>query len=129
MLLSYEGRTSGRTYMIPVGYADWSDDEVVSFSSRRWWVNLREDRRVTVVLRGRSREAHPVVEETLGRRAELLEELVRRHGPRAARRLFLGLPPDRAPTHAEALEAAERLAVVRFRLEADLRGPSGSTVR
>jgi hypothetical protein len=117
MLLSYEGRTSGRAYTIPIGYMWWGDDEVVSFSSRRWWVNLREDRRVTVVIRGRSREARPVVEAALERRAELLEELVRRYGPRAAGGLFLGLPPDRAPSHAEAMDVAGRTAVVRFRLQ------------
>jgi hypothetical protein len=43
-------------------------------------------------------------------------ELLHRHGAGAARGLFLGLPPDRAPSHPEALEAAARLAVVRFRL-------------
>jgi hypothetical protein len=116
MLLSYEGRTTGRAYTIPVGYVPWGDDEVVSFSTHRWWVNLREGRPVTVVVRGRRREALPIVEEAIERRAELLEELVRRHGPRTARTLYLGLPPDRAPTSAEALEAAGRLAVVRFRL-------------
>jgi hypothetical protein len=117
MLLSYEGRTSGRAYTIPIGYVWWDDDEVVSFSSRRWWVNLREDRRVTVVIRGRAYEARPVVEAALELRAELLEELVRRHGPRAVRALFLGLPPDRAPSRAEAMDVAGRTAVVRFRLK------------
>jgi hypothetical protein len=117
MLLSYAGRSSGRSYTIPVGYARWGDDEVVSFSSRRWWVNLRAGRPVTVVLEGRRRVAVPEVVEPLERRAGLIEEMVVRHGPRAARRLFLGLPADRAPSYAEALEAAGRLAVVRFRLE------------
>jgi hypothetical protein len=117
LLLTYRGRTSGRTYTIPVGYVDRSDGEVVSFSSRGWWVNLLEGRPVTVLLRGRRRDAVPAVVETPERRAELIEELVRRHGPRAARRLFLGLPADRMPTRTEVLDAAGRLAVVRFRLE------------
>jgi hypothetical protein len=118
MLLTYRGRTSGRTYSIPVGYVAWSDDEVVSFSSRGWWVNLVDGRPVTVRLRGRRRDAVPVVVATPERRTELIEELVRRHGPRAARRLFLGLPADRVPTRSEMLDAAGRLAAVRFQLEA-----------
>jgi hypothetical protein len=118
LLLSYVGRTSGRPYTIPIGYVPWGEDEILSFSSRRWWVNLREGEPVTMVIRGRRRTARPAVEESLEGRAELLEELVRRRGPRAARRLFLGLPTDRPPTHAEALDAASRIAAVRFRLAA-----------
>lgn len=117
MLLSYVGRSTGRSYTIPVGYVPWGDDEVVSFSSRRWWINLPEGRPVTVVIRRRRRTAVPTVVGTPERRAELIEELVGRQGPRAARRLFLGLPAERAPTHTEALEAAGRLAAVRFHLE------------
>lgn len=116
MLLSYVGRRTGRAFTIPVGYFPWGDDEVVAFSSRRWWVNLRDGRPVTLVIRGRHRVADPMVEGSLERRADLLQDVVRRHGPRAARRLYLGLPPDRPPSRAEALRAAGRTAVVRFRL-------------
>jgi hypothetical protein len=115
MLLSYRGRRSGTDYTIPIAYFPWGENDVLSFSSRSWWVNLREDRTVTLTVRGRRLDARPVVEESVERRADIVGELVRRFGPRAARVLFLGLPPRRAPSAAEALEAARRAAVIRFR--------------
>jgi hypothetical protein len=115
MLLSYVGRRSGTAYTIPITYFPWGENDVLSFSSRGWWVNLRDGRTVTLTIRGRRLDARPVVEESAERRAELVGELVRRFGPRAARVLFLGLPTRRAPSDTEALEAARRAAVIRFR--------------
>jgi hypothetical protein len=116
MLLSFTGRTSGVRHTIPVAYFAWGPAEVVSFSSRRWWMNLRGGRPVTLTIRGRRIDARPVLEESPERRAEILEELVGRFGPRATRILFLGLPSRRPPSSAEALEVARRAAVIRFRL-------------
>jgi hypothetical protein len=116
MLLEYRGRTSGRTYTIPVGYVAWGDDEVVAFTSRRWWTNLRDGRPVRVRLRGRWRRADPAVEGSLEERVATIQDLVRRFGPRAGRPFFLGLPCDRPPTPEEARWAAEATMTVRFRL-------------
>jgi hypothetical protein len=119
MLLTYTGRTSRVATTIPVAYFAWADDEIVSFSSRRWWVNLRDGQTVVLTIRGRRIDARPLVEESLERRAEILEELVRRFGPRATRILFLGLPSRRPPSSSEALDAARRAAAIRFRLLGD----------
>lgn len=116
MLLEYHGRTSGKSYTIPIGYFAWGDDALVSFSSRRWWTSLRDGRPVRLLVRGRWHEAVPTVAETLAEKTELLGEFVRRHGPRVTRRLLLGLPEDRAPTSEELRRAAEKSAIVRFRL-------------
>ncbi len=121
MLLEYVGSRSGSTYTTPVGYFAWDDGDLVSFSSSGWWRSLRDGRPVRLLVRGRWRGAVPTVQEDLGARADLLGEFVRRFGPRLARRFYLGLPRDRAPTREEELRAATSLAVVRFRTE-DRRG-------
>jgi hypothetical protein len=116
MLLSYTGRTSGRTYTTPVGYFAWGDGTLLSFSSSGWWRSLRDGRTVRLRLRGRWVDAFPVVEESPEARVELLAEFVRRYGPRLARRFYLDVPRDRPPTREELLRAASDRAVVRFRL-------------
>jgi hypothetical protein len=68
---------------------------------------------VRVLIRGRWLDAVPEVAPTSDARAELLAELVRR-GPRAARRLYLGLPTDRPPTTEQLHAAAARVAAVTF---------------
>ncbi|MGH2634641.1 MAG: nitroreductase/quinone reductase family protein [Actinomycetota bacterium] len=114
LLLTYTGRTSGRNHTIPIGYFRWDDETVVSFTSRRWWTNLRDGRPVRVLVRGRWGAAVPTVEETLDASVELLGELIRRHGPRVTRHLFLGLPRDRAPTPQELRRAAAGITAVTF---------------
>ncbi len=71
MLLVYRGRRSGRMYTFPVGYFTWGDDQVIAFSSARWWVNLRDGRTVRLLLRGRWQTARPVVAETLEAKTKL----------------------------------------------------------
>ena len=118
ILLEYTGRRSGRAYAIPIGYFRWEPDELLCFTSRRWWTNLRDGDAVSVVLRGRLREATPSVVRSLDERARLLREVARRFGPQAYRRIFASLPTDREPTEAEARAAADRLFAVRFVLRA-----------
>lgn len=40
MLLSCTIRKSGKGYTIPIGYFAWDTDEVMAFSTARWWTNL-----------------------------------------------------------------------------------------
>ena len=119
MLLEYTGRTTGRTYITPVGYFRWDERTVVSFSSAGWWRSLRNGRPVRLLIRRRWLDAVPAVESDPVARAHLLEEFVRRFGLRVARRFYLGLPSDRAPTDEELHRAASNRAVVRFRLSGD----------
>ena len=53
LLLSFQGRKSGKTYTIPLSYTQ-EGDTVLCFTRRgnTWWKNLREDTPVTVDLKG-----------------------------------------------------------------------------
>lgn len=86
MLLTCIGRISGRERTAPIGYFAWGDGVVISFSSARWWINLRDGRSVRLLMRGQWRSAVPVVAETLEEKAGLLGEFVTRHDPRTAHR-------------------------------------------
>ncbi|WP_067481029.1 hypothetical protein [Actinomadura hibisca] len=115
MLVSYTGARTGREYVFPVGFQFWEPREVWAFGARTGWMSgLRDGRPVTLVIRGRRFEATPVIVEERGEVADLLQELVRRKGPRAVKDPFLGLPPDREPTRAEALAAAGRARIARL---------------
>lgn len=98
MLVTYKGRKTGRQYTIPIGYFVWGQGELMSFSSARWWTNLRGSPPVTLLLKGRRVQAVPTVIEEHEAVIDTLEEFIKRLGPRAARRLPIGLPRDREPT-------------------------------
>jgi hypothetical protein len=58
--LSYTGRTSGRSFSIPVAYARDHDDLVVfvgDHDRKQWWRNFADPRSVRVLLRGREYDA------------------------------------------------------------------------
>ena len=52
MMLTFEGARSGRTYSFPVGYAE-DGEGLVTFTRFSWWKNFREQRPVSLRLRGR----------------------------------------------------------------------------
>lgn len=120
MLVSYQGRRSGRRYTIPVGYFPW-DDGVLAFSSARWWVNLRDGQSVQLTIRGREHSATATVYERPDDVGARIADFSARFGSKAARGLMLGLPADRAPTTAELERAAARTAIIHFHLPAPLR--------
>lgn len=65
LALSYTGRKSGKTYVLPVSYAQHGETLwVTSQRKRTWWRNLRGGAPVRLVLRGQAVAA----------RAEALEE-------------------------------------------------------
>ncbi|EPD97349.1 nitroreductase/quinone reductase family protein [Streptomyces albus] len=117
MLLTYEGTRTGRTYAIPVAYYRRDRQEVWAFGARTGWMsNFRTPRTVHLLLRGRELQAEARAVEDHDEVADLLEELIRCNGPRAVQDPFLGLPRNRPPTRDEALEAAARTRIARFRL-------------
>jgi len=109
VLLTYTGRKTGRQYTIPIGYFAWEEGELMSFSSARWWTNLRSSPPVTLLLKGHRVQAIPTVIDTL-------EEFIKRLGPRAARRLPIGLPRDREPTRDDLRNVPRGIALVQFQL-------------
>ena len=109
VLLTYTGRKTGRQYTIPIGYFAWEEGELMSFSSARWWTNLRSSPPVTLLLKGHRVQAIPTVIDTL-------EEFIKRLGPRATRRLPIGLPRDREPTRDDLRNVPRGIALVQFQL-------------
>lgn len=114
MLLEYAGSVSGRTYSIPIAYFAWDNGSILSFSGSRWWANLRDGRRVSLLIRGVRLTAVPTVIESLDARVELLTEFFRRYGPRVARQLRISLPWDRDPTPDELRSAAAKKMLIHF---------------
>lgn len=51
MVLTFDGARSGRTYSFPVGYAE-DGRGLVTFTRFAWWKNFREERPVSLRLRG-----------------------------------------------------------------------------
>jgi hypothetical protein len=101
MLLSYRGRKSGKVYTIPIGYFVWGTDELMGFTSARWWTNLRDGAPVTLLLKGQRLQAVPTVIHEREAVISTLEEFIGRLGLATARKLPVGLPADRAPTQVE----------------------------
>lgn len=101
MLLTYTGRKTGKQYTIPIGYFAWDTDELMAFSSARWWTNVRDGKPVTLLVKGRQVEAVPTVVHEREAVIKTLEAFIERLGARMARRLMPGLPADREPTQAD----------------------------
>ena len=117
MLLSYKGRKSGTVYTIPIGYFVWDADELMAFTSARWWLNLRDGAPVTLLLRGQRLEAIPTVIHGREAVSGTLEEFIGRLGLVTARKLPVGLPPDRAPTKAELRAIPPNATFVHFKIK------------
>jgi len=116
MLLEFTGRKTGRRYVVPVAYHDWADGEVFAVSTRPTWPrNLRGGQPVRLRIRGRWRQAKPVITEDPTEVADLLGEFVARNGPGPTGKLRIGLPTDRVPTREELLVAGGRVRAGRFR--------------
>jgi hypothetical protein len=116
MLVTYKGRKTGKRYTIPIGYFAWGEGELMSFSSARWWTNLRGGTPVTLLLKGHRVEAVPTVIEEREAVIDTLEEFIKRLGPRAARRLPIGLPRDRKPTQDDLRTAPQGIALIHFKI-------------
>jgi hypothetical protein len=98
MLLSYSGRKSGKRYTIPIGYFVWDTDELMAFTTARWWTNLRDGRPVMLLVKGQRLQAVPTAIHEREAVSAALEEFIKRLGLATARKLPLGLPADREPT-------------------------------
>jgi hypothetical protein len=59
MLITYRGRKSGKAFTHPIGYFAWDKDELMAFTSARWWLNVLDGKPVTLLLRGQQIEAIP----------------------------------------------------------------------
>ncbi len=64
LLVTFNGRKSGKTYTTPVSYSQ-QNGQVHIFSHAAWWKNLKKDEKVTLRIRGRDIQglAEPVTED------------------------------------------------------------------
>lgn len=114
MVLTFDGAKSGRTYSFPVGYAG-DEKGLVTFTRFAWWKNFREDRRVSLRLRGSEVRGTAVAVRDPEVVAERFAYYLRRN-PHDGR--YFGVKVDRnGRTDPEELaRAADRLVMVRTRL-------------
>lgn len=115
MLITYQGRKSGKVITHPIGSFAWDQDEVMAFTSARWWVNLLEGKPVTLLIRGQSFEAIPTAIHQREAVIDTLEQFKQRLGTEAVRGLPIGLPPDREPTRADFEAAPAGIALIHFK--------------
>jgi hypothetical protein len=116
MLLSYKGRKSGKVLSHPIGYFKWDDNEVMAFTSARWWVNLLDGKPVALLIRGQQHQAIPTPIHEREAVIDTLEEFVKRLGAKTAQQLPIGLPRDREPARADLEAVPAGIALVHFKL-------------
>jgi deazaflavin-dependent oxidoreductase (nitroreductase family) len=117
MLMTYQGRKSGKTYTTPVNYLRMQDSEgqyllTTSKRDRTWWRNLRGGASVTLRLRGKDLRA----------RAEAIEDepavagelgAFFKQAPKMAKYFDVRLNADETPVQEDLVKAAQARVVVR----------------
>lgn len=119
LVLHVTGRKSGRALDVPVAYREQADGRLLVLTNSTWRVNVRQRPGVEVTLRGRRRVAVAELVEEPERVARVYGELLEQVGHRrAVRELGVRVNVDRAPTHAELVDAVtrDRLALVYLRV-------------
>ena len=118
LLLTFQGRRSGKEYTFPVSYARYGPDELVVLAGRpegkSWWTNMRGGLPVRVRLGGRELEGDARLvkgEEAISRLTTYLEKL-----PKAARSMGVERGPE-GEFRREGLDAlAAKVPVVAIKL-------------
>jgi hypothetical protein len=122
MMLSYEGRRSGRRVSFPVGYRQRGNDIAVLASEARrksWWRNFRQPGEVDLLLRGRRRRGCAVLvppDDPFFR--ESVEEVLRRV-PGMKRVFEVAFDRGAGLTPAQIARLGDEIACVRITLEPD----------
>jgi hypothetical protein len=98
MLIRYKGHKSGKVFTHPIGYFEWDKDKLMAFTSAHWWVNLRDGKPVTLLIRGQQHQAIPTPIHERETVINTLEEFVKRLGAKTAQQLPIGLLRDREPS-------------------------------
>src|SRR5215203_6203929 len=115
MVLTFEGVSSGRTYSFPVGYAE-DPEGLVTFTRFSWWKNFREERPVSLRLRGREVRGTAVAVRDPEQVAERLAYYLRRN-PHDGRYFGVRVGRDGRADPEDLAHAADRLVMVRTLLE------------
>jgi hypothetical protein len=115
MVLTFRGIRSGRTYSFPVGYAE-DREGLLTFTRFSWWKNFREERPVSLRLRGREARGTVVAVRDPGAVAERFAYYLRRN-PHDGKYFGVRVGRDGRADPGELARAAGRLVMIRTRLE------------
>lgn len=116
MAITYTGRMSGKTYIVPVNYQRVGEQLItVSDTKRTWWRNMRGGAQVTLRLRGKDVAAYAQVFEDFAYVAQGLKEIVRAN-PSAARFMRVRLDEHKQPSLIDLDIAARDRVLVRVKL-------------
>lgn len=123
MLISVQGRKSGKLYTTPVNYRQISENGKVSlfttsYRQRTWWRNLRGGARVSVRIRGRDLPAQAQLVDQHDEVAREME-LYFHCAPEMARYFRVRLQPDGTPVFDDINLAAQNLVVIKTTLAED----------
>lgn len=115
LLITFNGRKSGKTYTTPVSYSQ-SGDQVYVFTHANWWKNLRGGAPVTLRLRGRELQgvAEPVAEDKRVVAEALAAHL--RKVPSDAKYYEVTFDEQGKPKAEEVAEAAQTVVMVGIQL-------------
>ena len=120
LLITYRGKKSGKTYTLPVNYAQV--DNIIYIvpgmhEKKIWWRNLRGGAPVTLTLGGRSVSGSALVwEDDVESIAEALGYYARRFPP-SARMHGVRMEPDGTCNPEDLLKAAQSILVVKVDVE------------
>lgn len=89
----------------------------MTFTSARWWTNLRGGVPVTLLLKRQRLGAVPTVIHEREAVIGTLEQFIGRLGLATARKLPLGLPTDRAPTPSDLHAIPSNSTFVHFKIQ------------
>lgn len=88
MLLSFQGRKTGKRYRIPVGYVE-QGNQLFLFSHSAWAKNFRGGAPVSLQFRGVARQGRATLTEDPATIANMVRLMVERNGEKMARRMGL----------------------------------------
>jgi hypothetical protein len=88
MLLSFQGRKTGKRYRIPVGYVE-QGNRLFLFSHSAWAKNFRSETPVSLRLRGVARQGRATLTEDPATIGNMVRLMVERNGEKMARRMGL----------------------------------------
>ena len=114
-LVTFTGRSSGKTYTTPVSYSHHGE-EVRLFTHAEWWKNLRSGASVTLRLQGRDFQgrAEPVALDKTAIAAGLAAHL--RQVPSNARWYHVKLDAQGSPDEADVAQAVQTVVMICVRL-------------
>jgi hypothetical protein len=115
LLITFQGRKSGKTFTTPVSYSEQVDG-VYAFTHAAWWKNLRGGAPVTLRIRGRDARAmaFPVYADRQAVEEGLLAHL--RKVTSDAKFYKVRLDENRQPLPEDVTRAAESVVMIRMEL-------------